>query len=175
MQGACVQSVSAPWLVVRSLSAPRVQVSWVFLHSSYPLWGLQSFPQLFHKIPLASSTTWLWVCICFQHLPCGASHRDWCLRMGWVSRWAGNWLDIPSDLASAPFPDFLRLDRFWIEGLMSLLLQWDSFRFCCLLSAATYRGPLYQLIEWLWGGLPCYLGNLSLVFNAFPSHWEPWL
>lgn len=47
--------------------------------------------------------------------------------MGWVSRWAGYWLDIPSDSASAPLPAFLETGQIWIEALMSLLLQWDSF------------------------------------------------
>jgi hypothetical protein len=47
----------------------------VYLWSSYPLQGLQSFPYLFHKNPQTRSTIWLWVFPCFSQLLDGASQR----------------------------------------------------------------------------------------------------
>ena len=97
-----------------------------------------------HKSPLASSTIWLSLCICFSQLLGRVSQktvmlglclqvqqsiinivRDWCLPMGWISRWADYWLAIPLVSTLSPICAVLA-DRIY-SGLKVLWVGWYSY------------------------------------------------
>lgn len=114
--------------------------SWLYGLLWWSLWLAHFFPQIVHKTPC--TTWWLVVglSICHCQLMDEASWETVllgsCLQvyqriniiigclshMGWVSNWSSPWMGVPS--VSAPSLSLpIYLDRFWVDGFMSVLMS----------------------------------------------------